>query len=113
MATMIKYGTKMGESLIHDMNYRRHDGNTLYEVYGRVSKKKRDSWQQICSDCTYLGGEKLHIVGASSYSYTCMYAYPIKDEQTGEITFMVLRKETAENTYDMEMPIEDYKGMIR
>lgn len=113
MATMIKYGTKLGESLIHDMNYRRHDGNTLYEVYGRVSKKKRDSWQQICSDCTYLRGEKLHIVGASNYSYSCMYAYPIYDHRTEEVISMMLRKETAGNTYEMEMPIEDYKAIIR
>lgn len=113
MATMIKYGTKLGESLIHDMNYRRHDGNTLYEVYGKVSAKKRDSWQQICSDCSYLGGEKLHIIGASSYTYSCMYAYPKTDEQTGEITAMVLRKETSGNTYEMEMPIAEYNERIR
>lgn len=112
MPTTIKYGTKMGESLIHDMNYRRHDGNTLYEVYGRVSKKKRDSWQQICSDCTYLHGEKLHIVGANTYNYTCMYAYPVVSEELGEVVSMVLRKETAENTYDMEMPIEAYMELI-
>lgn len=113
MSTVIRYGTKMGESLIHDMNYRRHDGNTLYEVYGRVSAKKRDSWQQICSDCTYLRGEKLHIIGANSYNYTCMYAYPIYDHRTGEIISMMLRKETAENTYEMEMPIAEYNERIR
>lgn len=113
MATKIKYGTKLGESLIHDMNYRRHDGNTLYEVYGRVSAKKRDSWEKIRQQMSDLRGEKLHIIGASSYTYSCMYAYPKTDEQTGEITVMVLRKETAENTYDMEMPIEDYKERIR
>lgn len=113
MATMIKYGTKKAEELIHEMNYRRHDGNTLYEVYGRVSKKKRDSWQKICSDCTYLRGEKLHIVGASSYSYSCMYAYPIYDHRTEEVISMMLRKETAGNTYEMEMPIADYKEKIR
>jgi len=112
MATMVKYGTKMGESLIHDMNFRRHDGDTLYEVYGKVSKKKRESWEKIRQECTEKNGEKLHIVGASSYSYSCMYAYPIKNED-GKIIIMALRKETSGNTYDMEMPIEDYKEMIR
>lgn len=111
MATMIRYGTKMGESLVHDMNYHRHDGDTLYQVYGRVSAKKRESWEKICLDCVHLNGQNLHIVGANSYNYTCMYAYPVTDDK-GKIVSMVLRKETADNTYDMEMPIEEYNDRI-
>ena len=111
-AKMIKYGTKAGEDLIRDMNYRHPKGETIYDVYGRLSKKKRDSWQQICSDCTYLHGRRLHIVGASSYSYSAMYAYPIYDHRTEEIISMMLRKETAGSTYEMEVPIEDYEERI-
>ena len=112
MATIIRYGTKAGEELVRDMNYRHPKGNTIYDVYGRLSKEKRNSWQQICLDCTYLRGEKLHIIGASSFIYSCMYAYPIIDYRTGEIISMMLRKETAQNTYEMEMPIEEYDKRI-
>lgn len=112
MATMIKYGTKAGESLIHDMNYRHPKGNTLYEVYGSVSTKKRDSWQQICSDCTYLRGERLHIVGASCYNYSCIYAYPIYDHRDNSVISMMIRKETKGSTYEMEIPIEEYNKRI-
>ena len=107
----VNRGTKRAEELIHDMNYRNPKGITLYEVYGRMSREKRDSWQQICSDCTSLYGEKLHIVGASSYSYSCMYAFPITDDN-GEVTAMVLRKETSANTYDLELPLEEYDQLI-
>lgn len=113
MATKVNRGTKKAEELIHDMNYRRPDGTTLYEVYGRVSKDKRESWQQICSDCTYLHGEKLHIVGKSSYSYSCIYAYPKADEETGQIKEMVIRKETVGNTYELTLPIEEYESLIQ
>lgn len=112
MATMIKYGTKTGESLVHDMNYHRHDGDTLYQVYGRVSAKKRESWEKIVANCNYLKGEKLHIIGASSYNYSCIYAYPIIDHRTEEVISMMLRKETASNTYEMEMPIDEYNSRI-
>lgn len=112
MSKVIKYGTKAGEALVHDMNYRNRKGLTIYDCYGKLSEKKRSSWQQICSDCTYLHGEKLHMIGASNYTYSCMYAYPIFDYRTGEIISMMLRKETAENTYEMEMPIDEYDRRI-
>lgn len=41
MSTIIRYGTKAGEELIRDMNYKHPKGNTIYEVYGRLSKKKK------------------------------------------------------------------------
>lgn len=113
MSTQIRPGTKKAEELIHDMNYRHPKGTTLYEVYGTVSKKKRDSWQQICSDCTYLHGEKLHIIGAGSYNYSCIYAYPIYDHRTGEVISMMLRKETVGNTYETELPIDEYRKRVR
>lgn len=112
MATMIKYGTKLGESLIHDMNYYRHDGDTLYEVYGKPSKKKRDSWEKIRRDCEYLKGRHLHIIGASSYSYSCIYAYPVYDFRDNSIISMIIRKETSGSTYEMEMPLDDYERLI-
>lgn len=112
MATKINIGTKKAEELIHDMNFRHPKGTTLYEVYGRISKDKRDSWQKICSECTSLHGEKLHIVGASSYNYSCIYAYPVVSDETGKVTAMVLRKETVGNTYELEMPIQEYLRQI-
>lgn len=109
MAKMIRYGTKAGEGLIHDMNYINPKGKTLYEVYGSVSSEKVRSWERIRKDCDYLRGEKLHIIGAGSYNYSCIYAYPIIDHRTGEIISMMLRKHTKNNVYEMEMPIKDYK----
>lgn len=112
MATMIKYGTKAGEGLVYDMNYRHPRGTTLYEVYGTMSEKKRSSWQKICSDCTYLNGRHLHIVGASCHNYSCIYAYPIYDHRDESIISMMIRKETKSNTYEMEMPIDEYDRRI-
>lgn len=112
MSTMIKYGTKAGEGLIHDMNYRHYKGTTLYEVYSSVSAKKRDSWEKIRSDCSYLKGENLHIVGASCYNYSCIYAYPIFDFRDNSIISMMIRKETKGGTYEMELPIDIYKERI-
>lgn len=112
MATMIKYGTKAGEDLIHDMNYRHPKGETLYEVYGSVSAKKRDSWEKIRKDCEYLKGRRLHIIGASSYGYSCIYAYPIYDHRDGSIISMMIRKQTKASTYEMEMPIDEYDKRI-
>lgn len=111
MATTVKYGTKMGESLIYEMNKRYYKGKTLYDCYGRVSKAKRDSWEAIASECRRLHGEKLHITGASSHSYSCIYAYPVVAE-SGKITDFVIRKETRENTYEMTMPVDDYINII-
>lgn len=112
MATMIKYGTKAGEDLIHDMNYRHPKGETLYEVYGKVSSKKRNSWEKIREDCNYLKGRHLHIIGASSYGYSCIYAYPIYDHRDGSIISMMIRKQTKASTYEMEMPIDEYDKRI-
>lgn len=112
MATKVNIGTKKADELIRDMNYRHPKGTTPYEVYGRMSDKKRDSWQQICSDCTYLHGENLHIVGASCYFYSCVYAYPIYNDDYDAVESMVIRKETKGNTYELTLPIDDYMQLV-
>ena len=107
--TKVNNGTKKAQELIHDMFSTYYKGKTLYDVYGKCSAKKRNSWEAIKRDCEILGGENLHITGAGSYSYSCIYAYPIISEETGEITDMVIRKETAGNTYELTMPIDEYE----
>lgn len=111
MATVVKYGTKAGEGLIRDMNYKHPKGKSLYDVYGSVSKKKRDSWEEIRLECCRLGGGNLHIIGAASYNYSCAYSYPIMSEK-GEIIDMVIVKHTKGNKYEMTMPIEEYEERI-
>lgn len=105
---MVNRNTKMAEGLIRDMFSTYYKGKTLYDVYGRCSAKKRNSWEAIRRQCEELNGENLHITGAGSHFYSCIYAYPITDEETGEITDMVIRKETASNTYELKLPIEEY-----
>ncbi len=111
MATMVNRGTKRAEELIYDMRRTHYKGITLYDVYGRCSAKKRDSWEKIRRECEDLNGVDLHITGASSHQYSCMYAYP-KTDETGKVVAMVLRKETSANTYDLELPIEEYNSLL-
>ena len=113
MLIQVNRDSKLGRQLILEMNYRHPNGTTLYEVYGRISQKKRESWERIYTECAYRSGEKLHITGAGSHMYSCIYAYPIMSEDTGEIVSMVLNKETKENTYRLELPIEEYKLLIK
>lgn len=112
MAIMVKMGTKKAEELIRDMNYRHPKGESLYDVYGSVSKKKRESWEDIRKDCEYLDGEMLHIVGAGSHFYSCIYAYPIFDYRTGDAISMLIRKETKGSRYELELPIDVYLERI-
>lgn len=99
---VVKMGTKKAEELIYDFNRRYYKGETLYEVYGRCSSAKVNSWERIKRTCGELKGWNLHITGASSHQYSCMYAFKNED---GNI---VLRKETSCNTYDLEMTPEEY-----
>ena len=112
MATMVNRGTKKAEELIYDMRRTYYKGTTLYEVYGSCSAKKVASWEKIRRQCAELNGERLHITGAGSHFYSCMYAYPKTDGNTGEVVAMVLRKETASNTYELELPVEEYNRLI-
>ena len=111
MATVVRYGTKAAEGLIYDMNHKYYKGTTLYECYGSVSAKKRNSWETIVAECKRLHGEKLHITGAGSHMYSCIYAYPVVAEN-GAITDFIIRKETRSNTYECKVPIDDYISLI-
>lgn len=108
--TKVNPGTKKAQELIHDMFHSYYKGKTLYEVYGKCSSAKRSSWEAIARSCQNLNGENLHITGAGSHFYSCIYAYPLEAE-TGEIISMVIRKETASNTYELVMPIDEYERM--
>lgn len=98
----INAGTKKAEELIYDFNRTYYKGVTLYDVYGTCSARKRSSWEQIRRTCEELNGWNLHITGASSHQYSCMYAFKNED---GNI---VLRKETSANTYDLILTPEEY-----
>ena len=106
--TKINYGTKKAEELIHDMFHSYYKGRTLYDCYGSCSSAKQRAWEDIRRQCEELDGENLHITGAGSHFFSCIYAYPITDTETGEITDMVIRKETASNTYELTLPIDEY-----
>ena len=108
----VNMGTKKADELIHDMKYRHYKGTTIYDVYGSMSSKKAKSWEDISRECASLHGEKLHIVGASCYFYSCIYAYPLSDENTGVITDMVIRKHTKGNVFELTMPIDEYEQVI-
>lgn len=105
---VVKMGTKKAEELIYDFNRRYYKGETLYDVYGSCSKDKRDSWEKIRRTCESLNGWNLHITGASCHTYSCMYAFQHIDPDTGKV-FVVLRKETRSNTYDLYMPMAEYE----
>ena len=107
MATKVNMGTKRAEELMYDMGRKYYKGTTLYDVYGKCSKAKRSSWEDIVAECNRLHGQNLHIVGANCHNYSCIYAYPVVEDD-GRIKTMVLRKETVANTYELEMPIDDY-----
>ena len=102
MAKIIKMGTMKADELIYDFNRTHYKGTTLYDVYGSFSRKKMESWEQIRRTCEELNGWNLHITGASSHQYSCMYAFKNED---GNI---VLRKETSANTYDLILTPEEY-----
>jgi len=104
--------TKKAYELMHDMSHKYYKGTTLFDCYKTVSSDKAKSWQKIESQCRELGGERLHITGANCHTYSCMFAYPIINDETGEITDYVLRKETSCNTYELTLPINEYKCLM-
>lgn len=106
--TKVNPGTKKAQELIYDMFRSYYKGRTLYDCYGSCSSAKVRAWEDIKRQCEELDGENLHITGAGSHFFSCIYAYPIIDEN-GEITDMVIRKETASNTYELTMPIDEYQ----
>lgn len=104
----VNMGTKKAEELIYDFNRRYYKGVTLWDCYKSVSSDKARSWRDIERECDRLNGWNLHITGASCHQYSCMYAFQHIDEETGEV-FVVLRKETVGNTYDLYMPMAEYE----
>ena len=112
MAVLVRKGTQQADRMMHDMARTYYKGTTIYECYKSLSSDKRNSWEKIKKDCEYLNGERLHITGANCHTYSCMYAYPIMDYRTGEIISMMLRKETVGNTYELELPIDEYRKLI-
>lgn len=107
----VNMGTKKAEELIHDFQRKHYKGTSLYDVYKSVSSKKANSWRAIEKECERLNGWNLHITGASCDFYSCMYAFEHEDEETGEL-FVVLRKETHSNTYDLYIPYAEYERRI-
>lgn len=108
MATRVNPGTRKAQELISDMFRSYYKGRTLYDCYGSCSSAKRRAWEEISRQCNELDGENLHIVGAGSHFFSCIYAYPKLSAVTGEITDMVIRKETAAHTYELTLPLEEY-----
>ena len=106
--TKVNRGTRKAQELMYDMFHSYYKGKTLYDCYGKCSSAKQRAWDDISSQCRELNGENLHITGAGSHFFSCIYAYPIIDEN-GEITDMVIRKETASNTYELTLPIAEYE----
>lgn len=106
--TKVNYGTKKAEELIHDMFSTYYKGKRLEDVYNSCSSVKWRAWHDIERQCAELDGEDLHITGAGSHFFSCIYAYPIIDSESGEILEMVIRKETASNTYELRLPIDEY-----
>lgn len=106
--TKVNYGTKKAEELIHDMFSTYYKGKRLEDVYSSCSSAKWRAWHDIERQCLELDGEDLHITGAGSHFFSCIYAYPIIDSESGEILEMVIRKETASNTYELRLPIDEY-----
>lgn len=111
MSTRVNMGTKMADSLIYEFNRRHFKGETLYEVYKSPSSAKIRSWENIKHTCEGLNGWNLHIVGASCHTYSCIYAFKYTDTLTGEV-FVVIRKETNANTYDLYMTVEEYEANV-
>ena len=105
----VNRGTKKAQELIHDMFRYYSKGITLYDCYGSCSSAKQRAWEDIALQCRELDGERLHITGAGSHFFSCIYAYPVIDDNTGEITDMVIRKETASNTYELTLPLAEYE----
>lgn len=113
MSTWVRPETKKAYELMHDISHKYYKGETLYECYGRPSLAKIKSWEKIKEDCNYLNGEHLHVTGAGSHMYSCIYAYPIVNHKTGEVISMIIRKETSKNTYELELPINEYKCLMQ
>lgn len=106
MSTRINMGTKMADSLIAEFNRKYYKGETLYEVYGKCSSAKVRSWESIKRTCEDLNGWNLHITGASSHSYSCIYAFNYTDDEGKN--WIILRKETSRNTYDLYLDPDVY-----
>ena len=109
MATKVNFGTQRASNMILDFNKQYYKGVTLYDVYKSCSNKKVQSWEAIKRECEDLNGWNLHITGAGSHNYSCIYAYQIADETDGQPK-IVLRKETVGNTYELYLTPEQYEN---
>lgn len=112
MATRVNMGTKRAEEMIHDYKRRHPKGETLYQVYGSCSQAKVESWEKIKRECEELGGVNLHITGAGSHQYSCIYMYPRKNDK-GKVEGYTIRKETVGNTFELELTIEEYLREVK
>lgn len=108
----VNNGTKKADEMKWDFRHHHHKGDTIYDVYERPSSAKVSSWKAIERKCEELDGRHLHITGASCHTYSCMYAFPVKDDE-GVIIAMMLRKETHVNTYDLKVSLDEYESLIR
>jgi hypothetical protein len=107
MATKVNLGTQRASQMILEFNRKYYKGETLYDVYKTCSAKKIQSWEAIKKQCEELDGWNLHITGAGSHNYSCIYAYK-KMSENGMVAQIVIRKETVGNTYELYMTQEQY-----
>lgn len=112
MATKVNMGTQRAYGMIADFNRKYYKGETLYDCYKSVSSAKVRSWEAIKRQCEELNGYNLHITGAGSHMYSCIYAFDQIDDNTGELLSVTIRKETAGNTYDLVLTVDDYLKYI-
>lgn len=108
MATKVNLGTQRAKQMILEFNRKYYKGETLYDVYKSCSSAKVKSWEKIKRECEELDGWNLHITGAGSHNYSCIYAYQVINEDTGEVG-VVLRKETVGNTYELFLTMDEYE----
>lgn len=109
MATKVNLGTQRASEMIREFDRRHPKGTTLYDVYQSCSSAKVESWEKIKRECESLNGWDLHITGAGSHNYSCIYAYK-KMSEDGMAVQIVIRKETVGNTYELYLTVEQYEN---
>ena len=97
----VKNTTKAGQAIINDYErVQRYGRETIYTAYGRPSTTKVNAYNAISDRANATAGYQhdLSVVGAGSHFFSTIYSI------VDEIGRVWLIKDTASNTYKVQMP---------
>ena len=84
-------------------NYKRATATTLNEVYSTYSHAKHRAYMAIAALCVEMGGRRLRVFNANTYSFCMAFVYK-KDD------LFFLHYETSSKVYDFQLDACDLES---